>query len=332
MYPPKSPNSQFSDPFYFFIFRLVHPLYNHFIAMTGITSHSDVWRWVRETSITALNTNRWNGSNDWNAQHRETGHYQDDNDLTGDSLNLVNPSNIAGWNKHGRPAYMPSEHKNMLGDNNCWYDEPNVPYISPYATCGMDALIGYRGEEQSHTDADAMSHIRGLYCQPPQIDNAHMTRWNSPPLLTQNFSPRKPNNLVNYIDASKPLRNSAYLKGLVRERPYIPNAVPYNSASEWRVDQSLTTTPGNRNVYIYGLSRYTTDKIFCAYVSRFGQVDSLKAMIDDTTGACTRVGFVQFSDVMNSVKCILAFQDCGYIASFAEVSLQYFFYRIINAN
>lgn len=80
------------------------------------------------------------------------------------------------------------------------------------------------------------------------------------------------------------------LDALLMQHPAIPRAVPavFTPRENMRtLDQSLSNgTPGNRNVYIRGLHPNTDDQMLAAYAGRFGKVETSKAIIDTSTGAC----------------------------------------------
>jgi len=80
------------------------------------------------------------------------------------------------------------------------------------------------------------------------------------------------------------------LDALLVQHPAIPRAVPavFTPRESMRtLDQSLSNPiPGNRNVYIRGLHPNTDDETLAAYASRFGKVETSKAIIDTSTGAC----------------------------------------------
>ncbi len=80
------------------------------------------------------------------------------------------------------------------------------------------------------------------------------------------------------------------LDGLLIQHPAIPRAVPavFTPRENMRtLDQSLSNPiPGNRNVYIRGLHPQTDDETLAAYTARFGKVETSKAIIDTSTGAC----------------------------------------------
>lgn len=80
------------------------------------------------------------------------------------------------------------------------------------------------------------------------------------------------------------------LDALLAQNPPIPAAVPavFTPRESMRtLDQSLSNPiPGNRNVYIRGLHPNTDDETLAAYAARFGKVETSKAIIDTSTGAC----------------------------------------------
>lgn len=80
------------------------------------------------------------------------------------------------------------------------------------------------------------------------------------------------------------------LEEILRREPPVPRAVPavFTPASQMKsLDQSLENRiPGNRNVYIRGLHPTTDDELLFKYASRFGDVETSKAIIDTSTGAC----------------------------------------------
>jgi hypothetical protein len=80
------------------------------------------------------------------------------------------------------------------------------------------------------------------------------------------------------------------ITALLLQHPAIPRAVPavFTPRESMRtLDQSLSNPiPGNRNVYIRGLHPHTDDETLAAYAARFGKVETSKAIIDTSTGAC----------------------------------------------
>lgn len=77
---------------------------------------------------------------------------------------------------------------------------------------------------------------------------------------------------------------------LLKQEPAVPRAVPavFTPPSQMKsLEQSLENRiPGNRNVYIRGLHPTTDDELLYKFASRFGPVETSKAIIDTGTGAC----------------------------------------------
>lgn len=80
------------------------------------------------------------------------------------------------------------------------------------------------------------------------------------------------------------------MDALVKQPPAIPEAIPAcftPKESQHTLEQSLSNPIyGNRNVYIRGLHPNTDDETLAAYAARFGRVETTKAIIDTSTGAC----------------------------------------------
>ncbi|KAI0184429.1 RNA recognition domain-containing protein [Xylaria flabelliformis] len=123
---------------------------------------------------------------------------------------------------------------------------------------------------------------------------------------------------------SYPLVVDRDLDALLRRDPPIPTAVPAvftPRKSMKTLEQSLVNNiPGNRNVYIRGLHPTTDDDLLLRYTERFGKVETSKAIIDTTTGACKGFGFAKFFDVRDSEACIRGFFRLGYEVGFARVT------------
>ncbi|KAI0395898.1 hypothetical protein F5Y17DRAFT_473920 [Xylariaceae sp. FL0594] len=114
------------------------------------------------------------------------------------------------------------------------------------------------------------------------------------------------------------------MEALLSRDPAIPTAVPAvftPRKSMKTLEQSLVNNiPGNRNVYIRGLHPTTDDDLLLRYTERFGKVETSKAIIDTTTGACKGFGFAKFYDVQDSEACIRGFFRLGYEVGFARES------------
>ncbi|CCU75339.1 putative meiotic RNA-binding protein 1/putative sporulation-specific protein 5 [Blumeria hordei DH14] len=114
------------------------------------------------------------------------------------------------------------------------------------------------------------------------------------------------------------------IDGLLLQNPPIPRAVPavFTPRENMRtLDQSLSNPiAGNRNVYIRGLHPNTDDATLMAYAARFGRVETSKAIIDTTTGACKGFGFAKYANVRDSELCIRGLYKLGYEVGFARES------------
>jgi hypothetical protein len=94
------------------------------------------------------------------------------------------------------------------------------------------------------------------------------------------------------MDAGKPVVaiSDSALDELLKKEPPVPKAVPavFTPVGQMKsLEQSLENRiPGNRNVYIRGLHPTTDDELLYHYAARFGAVETSKAIIDTSTGAC----------------------------------------------
>uniref|UniRef100_A0A8H7NP35 RRM domain-containing protein n=1 Tax=Bionectria ochroleuca TaxID=29856 RepID=A0A8H7NP35_BIOOC len=98
--------------------------------------------------------------------------------------------------------------------------------------------------------------------------------------------------------------------------------LPFSPPGQMKsLEQSLENRiPGNRNVYIRGLHPTTDDELLFLFASRFGAVETSKAIIDTGTGACKGFGFAKFVDAQSSEMCIRGFHRLGYEVGFARES------------
>ncbi|OTB08177.1 hypothetical protein M426DRAFT_7983 [Hypoxylon sp. CI-4A] len=114
------------------------------------------------------------------------------------------------------------------------------------------------------------------------------------------------------------------MTAILDREPKIPCAIPavFTPPEHMKtLEQSLARTqPGNRNVYIRGLHPITDDELLLKYAERFGKVESSKAIIDSSTGACKGFGFAKFFDIRDSEECIRGFYQRGYEVGFARES------------
>jgi hypothetical protein len=234
---------------------------------------------------------------------------------------------------------------------------PSYPAMMPYAP----AARGYYSDraDQLHKDVPGLENRRGSYSTNEsapgtpyygsvslrdhgthiaQVDRSPFGSTPSPQGLPAQHIPQ----------ASKlPFKTipiDVDIDALLLQHPAIPRAVPavFTPRESMRtLDQSLSNPiPGNRNVYIRGLHPNTDDETLAAYANRFGKVETSKAIIDTSTGACkgyvlvlpfqtfslTNVihrsfGFAKYAYVRDSELCIRGFYKLGYEVGFARVML-----------
>ncbi|KAH7150069.1 RNA binding protein MSSP-2 [Dactylonectria estremocensis] len=124
--------------------------------------------------------------------------------------------------------------------------------------------------------------------------------------------------------ASPPTMSDHALDELLKQNPAVPKAVPavFTPPGQMKsLEQSLENRIlGNRNVYIRGLHPTTDDDLLFQFAARFGAVETSKAIIDTSTGACKGFGFAKFFDVADSEMCIRGFYRLGYEVGFARES------------
>ena len=128
------------------------------------------------------------------------------------------------------------------------------------------------------------SSTQGIY--QPNITTDHSPQlWgtHSPVELSQNFYPqplaKSPDGVYTYLD----------LDALCMRHPAIPRSVPAIFSGEkgrGTLEKSLQNQTGTTNVYIRGLLPDTTDEMLHSYGERFGDIQSAKSMLEQSTGLC----------------------------------------------
>ncbi|RVX74246.1 hypothetical protein B0A52_02078 [Exophiala mesophila] len=120
--------------------------------------------------------------------------------------------------------------------------------------------------------------------------------------------------------------NKAYelvnLDELVSRDPPIPRAVPalWTNQEELSLAKCLQNPEGITNVYIRGFMPDTTDEDLDRWASRFGEIESCKAIIEQDTGKCKGFGFVMYYSPASAENCIRGFFHLGFQASYAQKS------------
>ncbi|KAJ9644690.1 hypothetical protein H2199_003653 [Coniosporium tulheliwenetii] len=110
------------------------------------------------------------------------------------------------------------------------------------------------------------------------------------------------------------------LQLLVQQHPAIPKAIPAPSSPLKPLDSALRNSSGETNVYIRGLQPETTDEMLHSWGSRFGDIQSSKAIIDLKTNLCKGFGFIRYHNFQDAEDCIRGFHFLGYEVSFARES------------
>lgn len=146
------------------------------------------------------------------------------------------------------------------------------------------------------------------------------------------------------IQPMKAQDNKAYemvnLDELVSRDPPIPRAVPalWTNQEELSLAKCLQNPEGITNVYIRGFMPDTTDEDLERWSSRFGEIESCKAIIEQDTGKCkgfvtsllscrvihltmVRFGFVMYYSPAAAENCIRGFFHLGFQASYAQVCI-----------
>ncbi|RMZ88752.1 hypothetical protein DV736_g4029, partial [Chaetothyriales sp. CBS 134916] len=112
------------------------------------------------------------------------------------------------------------------------------------------------------------------------------------------------------------------LDELVSRDPPIPRAVPalWTNQEELSLAKCLQNPEGITNVYIRGFMPDTTDEDLDRWASRFGEIESCKAIIEQDTGKCKGFGFVMYYSPAAAENCIRGFFHLGFQASYAQKS------------
>jgi hypothetical protein len=192
----------------------------------------------------------------------------------------------------GYPGYIPSY--------------PMVPYTTP-----SRATSGYYTDrsDQLYKEVPGLENRRGSYSttnesapgtpnygsvsqreQGTQIAAVDRSPFGSTPSPQQHTTQHADQQSGKQLLPYKTIPINVDLDALLLQHPAIPRAVPavFTPRESMRtLDQSLSNPiPGNRNVYIRGLHPHTDDATLAAYAARFGGIETSKAIIDTSTGAC----------------------------------------------
>ncbi|CZT45373.1 related to single-stranded DNA-binding protein MSSP-1 [Rhynchosporium secalis] len=206
---------------------------------------------------------------------------------------------------------------------------PYMPYTPNRVSAGYPELFkevpgleNRRGSYSTNESAPGTPHYGSISQQGTQILAVDRSPFGSTP------SPQQLP-IQHAAQHAKPLPYKTIpinvdLDALLIQHPAIPPAVPavFTPRESMRtLDQSLSNPiHGNRNVYIRGLHPDTDDETLAAYAARFGKVETSKAIIDTSTGACKGFGFAKYFSLRDSELCIRGFYKLGYEVGFARES------------
>jgi len=172
-------------------------------------------------------------------------------------------------------------HNGFLGNNNL-------------AQGGMNSYSVPYGFQPGMTDLDPARRMGW----PINDENAGFGPLNS--AISQEFYPGYPSatqvdNQTYFAGPIQPMKtkdNKGYeivnLDELVMREPPIPRAVPalWTNQEDLSLAKCLQNPEGITNIYIRGFMPDTTDEDLHRWASRFGEIESCKAIIEQDTGKC----------------------------------------------
>ncbi|EGR51986.1 uncharacterized protein TRIREDRAFT_56003 [Trichoderma reesei QM6a] len=187
----------------------------------------------------------------------------------------------------------------------------------------VPGLENRRGSYSTTESAPATPYYGGAFSivrdyPPPRVASLDRSSYTTPSPNATGLAPMENTKPIPMVISDRTIDE------LLKKDPAIPKAVPavFTPPGQMKtLEQSLENRiPGNRNVYIRGLHPTTDDELLYQFTSRFGAVETSKAIIDTNTGACKGFGFAKFYDVRDSELCIRAFHRLGYEIGFARES------------
>ncbi|KAI1034120.1 hypothetical protein LB505_003194 [Fusarium chuoi] len=196
----------------------------------------------------------------------------------------------------------------------------NGAYANPYALSGplvpftpARANAGHPRGDRTQSEVPGLENRRGSYSTTESAPatpfyGSWPNREHGPRVHSDRsaYTTPSPHQLLgsHHVEATTKTKPSPVsdhvLDEILAKEPAIPTAVPavFTPAGQMKsLEQSLENRiPGNRNVYIRGLYPTTDDHTLYQFTSRFGEVETSKAIIDTATGACKGFGFAKFFD------------------------------------
>lgn len=195
---------------------------------------------------------------------------------------FYNPAQTSTGDMSAHLPYLPTGmFPNFVGNTSMSASTlPAWPYGMATNVAGFDP--SRRGswssneENTSHNQAMAMAgqtdYYTGLPCLPTTLTGQHY--------ITGPIQPMKCQDNKSY--------EMANLDELVTRDPALPRAVPalWTNQEELSLAKCLQNPEGITNVYIRGFMPDTTDEDLERWASRFGEIESCKAIIEQDTGKC----------------------------------------------
>lgn len=183
------------------------------------------------------------------------------------------------------------EHLTFVNDVGRMPFTPPAGGYAPRPECSagdMPSLDERQVSIGSNSNGDHPSSPETLDALKPNHTDQNITviRTDLSPVVPYSQAPQSPYQYMpafDHVQVGKPLP-ADMLHGL-GGGVVIPHAVPAVSSRK-TLQESFDNPSGTTNVYIRGLHPDTTDGMLLAYASRFGKVQTSKAIIDNQTGAC----------------------------------------------
>jgi hypothetical protein len=166
-------------------------------------------------------------------------------------VNNTNAAALTSYNwPYGVPANLPALDEARRGS---WSSEEQGP-ITPAMNAGH--LEYYNSYQYPATSSSTQQYIAG-------------------PIQPMKTADNKSYEMIN-------------LDNLTQQHPAIPRAVPalWTNQEELSLAKCLQNPEGITNIYIRGFMPDTTDEDLEAWASRFGEIESCKAIIEQDTGKC----------------------------------------------
>lgn len=223
------------------------------------------------------------------------------------------------YNKNGRTAQsnplmvMPSGQTVRLSafqnQNQLNYQNNSLPYVSNGLIPGLMAgnnytpapmgqfQYGFNNIRTANNEADPTHHgVWSVHDENMPINSsANIAAQNEYYPISHQFT-HPANTFGQYlpgpIQPMKTVDNKDYemvnLDHIVQRDPTIPRAVPalWTNQEDMTLAKCLQNPEGITNVYIRGFMPDTTDEDLHGWASRFGEIESCKAIIDQDTGKC----------------------------------------------